>query len=194
MSLPGDLLCRASDTEQPVIFSALFMALPLLFSTSASDKERGKKGQDGQRKLLLHEGQRNYQALNRRKAVKQPGFGHLVGVIKISIKRQGQRLLGRRFHSIFCGWRQTVAEAQQREEERKGGREKSASIPDFCYEGLGEEEQALRKSKALLNSARNNKLPKRSSDSSSGDAASAADRHCWSASSVTLIFSGDSPM
>lgn len=43
MSLPGDLFCRASDTEQSVIFSALFMALPLLFSTSVSDKERGKK-------------------------------------------------------------------------------------------------------------------------------------------------------
>lgn len=46
MSLPGDLFCRVSDTEQSVIFSALFMALPLLFSTSVSDKERGKKGQD----------------------------------------------------------------------------------------------------------------------------------------------------
>lgn len=72
MSLPGDLFCRVSDTEQSVIFSALFMALPFLFSTSVSDKERGKKGQDEQRKLLLHEGQKKdkNQALNKRKAVK----------------------------------------------------------------------------------------------------------------------------
>lgn len=43
MSLTGDLFYRVSDTEQPVIFFTLLMALPLLFSTSVSDKERGKK-------------------------------------------------------------------------------------------------------------------------------------------------------
>lgn len=55
-------------------------------------------------------------------------------------------------------------------------------------------EPALRKSRVLLNSARNNKQPKRGSDSLSGDAPSAADMSCWSASTVTLNWSGDSPM
>lgn len=72
MSLTGDLLCRVCDTEQSVIFFTLLMALPLLSSTSVSDKQRGKK-KDQMRKenyLLLHEVGKKYQVLNKRKAVK----------------------------------------------------------------------------------------------------------------------------
>lgn len=116
-------------------------------------------------------------------------------VIKISIKRQGQRFLGRRFHSIFYGWRQSLKlnKCRMQTVKRRGEKNKHLFLTP-SYEGLGEEEPVLRKSKALLNSARNNKQPKRSSDSLSGDATCAAAMNCWSASTVTLNLSGDSPM
>lgn len=87
----------------------------------------------------------------------------LFEVIKISIKRQGQRLLGRRFHSIFYGWRQTSTEAQQMQnangkEERKKNKH---LFQTPSHEGLGKAEPVLRKSKALLNPAGNKKQPKR---------------------------------
>lgn len=87
----------------------------------------------------------------------------LFEVIKISIKRQGQRFLGRRFHSIFYGWRQTSTEAQQMQnangkEERKKNKH---LFQTPSHEGLGKAEPVLRKSKALLNPAGNKKQPKR---------------------------------
>lgn len=67
MSLPGDLFCRVSDTEQSVIFSALFMALPLLFSTSVSDKERGKKGKTSKESYFCMKGKKNIKLLTKGK-------------------------------------------------------------------------------------------------------------------------------
>lgn len=67
MSLPGDLFCRVSDTEQSVIFSALFMALPLLFSTSVSDKERGKKGKMSKESYFCMKGKKKIKLLTKGK-------------------------------------------------------------------------------------------------------------------------------
>lgn len=80
MSLTGDLFCRVSDTEQSVIFFTLLMALPLLFSTSVSDKERGEK-KDEMRKenyLLLHEGGKNIKFLTKGKQQNSLGLDSLV--------------------------------------------------------------------------------------------------------------------